>query len=303
MQFLRRKGFLTGMWVVLELLRRNKPFMHWLLASFAVLLSLGSALAGGARASAWAEFREARVRLLLIEPAPEDTVIRGGIVIRPMPDYKTYWRNPGDSGVPPMFDFAGSKGASDFEVRFPMPARFDDGAGGQAWGYKTDVILPFSAKKTGNGPLSISLKLDFAVCGTICIPLAANLSLAGGHLVGSDVINAIDRAEARVPRSLSPAEFAARVRVERREAGDSPVFTLEIRHDAELEDFAVFAESRGYLHIKAPVQAAPGRHQVVLKGQRPPGDDKRFGPVRFTFGSNKEPYEGVLDLDGNDTSP
>ena len=291
------------MWVVFELLRRNMAFMPWLLAIFALLLSLVPALAGGARASAWAEFREARLRLLLIEPAPGDMVIRGGVGIRLMPDYKTYWRNPGDSGVPPMFDFAGSKGASDFEVRFPMPTRFDDGAGGQAWGYKTDVILPFSAKKTGNGPISLSLKLDFAVCGTICIPLSAHLHLEGGHPVGNDVIDAIRHAEARVPNRLSPADLAARMRIERRDAGERPVFTLDIRHDAELEDFAVFTESRGYLHIKAPVQVAPGRYQVVLKGQPPPGDDKRFGPVRFTFGSKKEPYEGFLDLDGNDTSP
>jgi len=291
------------MWIVFERLPGNMPLMRWLLALFALWMSFVPAFAGGARASAWAEFREARVRLLLVEPAPGDTMIRGGIGIRLMPDYKTYWRNPGDSGVPPMFDFAGSKGVGEVEVRFPMPTRFDDGAGGQAWGYKTDIILPFSAKRTGNGPVSLSLKLDFAVCGTMCIPLSANLHLDGGQPVGMEVVEAIARAESRVPKRLSAEEFAARVRVERRDAGERPVYTLHIRHEASVEDFAVFTESRGYLHIKTPVALEAGSFQVVLKGQRPPGDDKSFGPVRFTFGSKKAPYEGVLDLDGTGASP
>ncbi len=256
--------------MVFELLRRNMPPMRWLLALFVLWMSFVPAFAGGARASAWAEFREARVRLLLVEPQPGDTMIRGGIGFRLMPDYKTYWRNPGDSGVPPMFDFAGSKGVSDVEVRFPMPTRFDDGAGGQAWGYKTDIILPFSAKRTGNGPVSLSLKLDFAVCGTMCIPLSASLHLEGGQPVGNEVVEAIARAEARVPKRLSPQDFAARVRIERREQGERPIYTLHIRHDAGAEEFAVFTESRGYLHIKTPVALEAGRFQVVLKGPASP---------------------------------
>jgi DsbC/DsbD-like thiol-disulfide interchange protein len=291
------------MWMVFELLRRNIPAMRGVIVCLSVLLSLLPAAAAGARASAWVEFREARVRIILIEPAPGESVLRGGIGFRLMPDYKTYWRNPGDSGVPPVFDFAGSKGAGDFAVHFPMPTRFDDGAGGQAWGYKTDIILPFTARRNGNEPIAIALKLDFAVCGTMCIPLVANLRLEVGQPVGLDVIEALARAESRVPKRLPDADFAARVRLEQREAGERPVYTLEIRHEAPPSDFAVFTESRGYLHIKPPVEVSPGLYRVTLKGQPPLGDDKRFGPARLTFGSKKEPYEGVLDLDGRARMP
>lgn len=291
------------MWVVLEPFRGHIAKMRVLCAAFFVLAGLVPAMAGGVRVSPWAEFREARVRLILVEPAPGDSTIRGGIGIRLMPDYKTYWRNPGDSGVPPVFDFSASKGAAEFDVRFPMPTRFDDGAGGQAWGYKSDVILPFVAKRIGQGPVSLALKLDFAVCGTMCIPLAAQLQLEGGQSAGLEVLEAVARAESRVPKRLAPADLAARVQVVKREAGERPIFTLEIRHEASPEDFALFTESRGYLHIKTPIPVASGRYQVVLKGQPPSGSDKGFGPVRLTFGSKKEPYDGLLDLDGNGASP
>lgn len=273
----------------------------------ALILSLAPASAAGARAttvalgakaSPWTDFQEGRVRLLMIEPAMDDQIIRGGIGIRLMPGYKTYWRNPGDSGLPPTFDFAGSRGAQDFNVEFPMPSVFDDGGGGQAWGYKTDVLLPFTARKTGTGPVSIVLKLDFAVCGTTCIPLSADLKLEGGLPAGLEAIEAIGRAESRVPKRLAPADFAAQVRLDSRIPGDNPGFVLEIRHPAAPEDFAVFTESRGYLLVKPPVLLSPGHYRVELKGQLPPGADKSFGPVRLTFGSKKEPREGMLHLDG-----
>lgn len=291
------------MLVVFEQPSRNIVGMHTWLALLLCFLGLAPALADGARASPWVEFLEVRVRLLMLEPAPGDGIIRGGIGMRLAPDYKTYWRNPGDSGVPPVVDMTGSEGISGFELAFPMPTRFDDGAGGHSWGYKSDIILPFTAKREGSGPIKLVMKLDFAVCGTMCIPLTAALTLASGQLQPDNITAALKHAHERLPKLLSPAEIATRVIARRLPGTDKPSFELEIRYEAESADFAAFAEARGYFHVADAVRKAPGLYLVKLMGRPSPGTDGKFGPVRITFGKKNNAFEGVIDLDGLPLTP
>ena len=69
-------------------------------------------------------------------------VLLGGIAIQLQPGWKTYWRTPGDFGVPPRFDFSKSENVEAVTVLWPAPMKFDDGAGGHSIGYKTQVVLP-----------------------------------------------------------------------------------------------------------------------------------------------------------------
>lgn len=299
----REKITITRMLVVFERLNRNISAMRLFLALALLLSGLAPALAGGARASAWAEFREVRVRLLLLDPAPGDTTIRGGIGIRLQPDYKTYWRNPGDSGVPPMVDLAGSEGISGFELAFPFPTRFDDGAGGHSWGYKRDVILPFTARREGSGPIRLVMKLDFAVCGTMCIPLAAQLKLDPGQMQPDEVAASLKRAHERLPKLLSPAEMAGLVTARRVPGAEKPSFEIEIRHGGESAEFALFAEAKGYFHVADAMQKEPGTYLVKLMGRPSPGAGGKFGPVRLTFGTKNSAFDGVIDLDGLPSAP
>src|SRR6476661_4306539 len=55
-------------------------------------------------------------------------VFRAGVEIKLEPGWKTYWRYPGDSGVPPTFDFSASDNVKEATVLFPAPVRFPDGA-------------------------------------------------------------------------------------------------------------------------------------------------------------------------------
>lgn len=291
------------MLVVFEPLTRNIARMPVALALLFLLCSLVPALAAGARASAWAEFREVRVRLLMLDPAPGDPVIRGGIGIRLHPEYKTYWRNPGDSGVPPVADVSGSEGIAGFELLFPFPTRFDDGAGGHSWGYKRDVILPFTARRDGSGPIRLVMKLDFAVCGTMCIPLTAELKLDPGQPQPDDVAASVGRAHERLPKTLSSPELAKTVTARRVPGAEKPAFELDILHAGEIADFALFAEAKGYFHVGDPVRTAQGTYLVKLMGRASPGAGGKFGPVRLTFGTKNSAFEGVIDLDGLPPAP
>src|SRR5712672_2579663 len=96
---------------------------------------LASSLALEARAedaSPWQRDGHSAVRLLA--GSRSGAVLLGGIAIQLEPGWKTYWRNPGDSGVPPRFDFSRSDNVEAVTVLWPSPKNFDDGAVGFSLG-------------------------------------------------------------------------------------------------------------------------------------------------------------------------
>ena len=93
-----------------------------------------------------------------------------GIQIHLDPGYKTYWREPGDSGLPPVFDWQGSENVATVDVRWPVPVRFADGSGSSI-GYTESVILPVlvTLRDTGQ-PARLKLKIDYGICAELCVP-------------------------------------------------------------------------------------------------------------------------------------
>jgi DsbC/DsbD-like thiol-disulfide interchange protein len=128
--------------------------------------------------------------------------LRAGIEIKLDPGWQTYWRDPGDSGAPPNFDFSASENVKAVNVLWPAPARFPDGAGGNSIGYRDHVVLPLhvvpaeSAKQT-----ALRLKLTYDVCLNICIPVESDLVLQLGGDGAEDAT--IAQAELRVPRPVA----------------------------------------------------------------------------------------------------
>ena len=63
----------------------------------------------------------------------------------------TYWRDPGDAGVPPTFDFAGSDNVANVEPVFPLPSGSPNPDGSEAFGYERGVILPLADRASRSG--------------------------------------------------------------------------------------------------------------------------------------------------------
>lgn len=168
-------------------------------------LSLAALLAGAAEPalagmeSDWSAPSGTAVRL--IAGAKDGATLTGGIEIRLAPGWKTYWRYPGDSGIPPRFDWTGSENVGSVALFWPVPQRFGDGAGNFSIGYKHDVVLPVRiAPKDAARPVKLRLDLEFAVCEKICQPAHAALALdvpAAGAAPSPDMLVA---AEAALPR-------------------------------------------------------------------------------------------------------
>src|ERR1700728_3549890 len=91
-------------------------------------------------ASPWQQDGHSATRLLA--GSRSGAVLLGGIAFQLQPGWKTYWRTPGDSGMPPRFDFSKSENIEAVTILWPAPMKFDDGAGGSSLGYHDQIVLP-----------------------------------------------------------------------------------------------------------------------------------------------------------------
>src|SRR6185503_16504845 len=139
-------------------------------------------------ASPWQRDAHSAVRLLA--GSRSGTVLLGGVAIQLEPGWKTYWRSPGDSGVPPRFDFSKSDNVEAVTVLWPAPMKFDDGAGGVALGYKQQVVLPLRiVPKNAEKPVTLRADINYAVCEKICIPVDAKAELVFASVASTEDSN------------------------------------------------------------------------------------------------------------------
>lgn len=92
------------------------------------------------------------------------------------PGWKTYWRAPGDTGIPPQFDWAGSRNLAEVGLTWPSPSVYREG-GVRTIGYKDTLVLPLTlaAQRSGQ-PIELNVDLDIGVCRDICIPAQLSVS-------------------------------------------------------------------------------------------------------------------------------
>src|SRR6202051_845620 len=137
----------------------------------ATLVASSLAIEGRAQdASPWQRDGHSAVRLLAASRSV--AVLLCGIAFQLQPGWKTSWRTPGDSGVPPRFDFSKSENIEAVTVLWPAPLKFDDGAGGHSVGYHDQVVLPLRiVAKNTDKPVTLRATVQYAVCEKLCIPV------------------------------------------------------------------------------------------------------------------------------------
>src|SRR5471032_2992463 len=152
-------------------------------------------------ASPWQKDGHSAVRLLA--GSRSGAVLLGGIAFQLQAGWKTYWRNPGDSGVPPRFDFSKSENIEAVTVLWPAPLKFDDGAGGHSLGYHNQIVLPLRiVAKNADKPVTLRADINYAVCEKLCIPVEASAEL-GFSSVASTEDSALFAALDAVPKPAS----------------------------------------------------------------------------------------------------
>ena len=154
-----------------------------------------------ASSSPWAHDTRSGVRLVAARPIVHagTVILRAGIEFKLHTGWWTYGCDPGDSGVPPHIDFNASENVKSISVLWPKPERFNDG-GAFFLGYKEGIVLPVHiAPRDSRKPVTLRLKLDYAICETICVPSKAEVNLAFSRRDGAAFNAVVAAAEARVP--------------------------------------------------------------------------------------------------------
>lgn len=131
-----------------------------------------------------------------------DGVWTAGVEIVLAPGWKTYWRVPGDAGVPSDFVWDKSDNVKSADVSWPAPKRYED-ITGKSTGYKKHVVFPVKVTaKDSSIPAKLDLQLYYAICSDICVPAQANLALAlPVDLTSTPAMEVINEFAAKVPSS------------------------------------------------------------------------------------------------------
>ena len=143
--------------------------------------------------------------------APGAKTVSGALVLELEPSWKTYWRSPGEVGIPPRFDWQGSENLKEARHLWPAPDRFT-AFGIENFGYEKRVVSPIEFTLDAPGePARIALKLDLLVCSDVCIP--EKLSLEHDLPLGSELDPAsaevISAALATIPSRETPSTVSS----------------------------------------------------------------------------------------------
>ena len=135
-----------------------------------------------------------------------------GIEIELAPGAITYWRDPGESGLPPTFALGASQNIATAEVLYPAPSRILEPDGTSANGYRDKVIFPVRFSKTSSDrPAILNVNANYAVCEKICLPAHANFSLELPAGSSGPYDDELAGALAQVPQNKSLRELDGEV--------------------------------------------------------------------------------------------
>jgi DsbC/DsbD-like thiol-disulfide interchange protein len=253
--------------------------------------------------SPWDGDARAGVRMVSGSTKVEDgqPILRAGVEIRLAPGWKTYWRYPGDSGVPPHFDFARSDNLKSVQVAWPAPERIAE-ADGIIIGYRNNVVFPLRIEpKDARKPVVLRLDLDYAICEKVCIPVQAKAEL---KIKGDGKAEpAIAAAEKTVPRAQPlGADAPLAVRSFLRDSTTKPARVLVDIAAPAGSPVHVFAEGPApdwALPVPDKVDGAPAglqRFAFALDGL-PPGTTDKGATLKVTAVAGTEAIETTFRLD------
>jgi DsbC/DsbD-like thiol-disulfide interchange protein len=237
----------------------------------ALILSAQASPLRAEQASHWAQVLNGQARLVRGMMLPDGS-IEAGVQIQLDEGWKTYWRVPGDAGVPPEFNWARSVNVSDVAVLWPAPVWLHDEFG-VSIGYKKEVVFPIVVTQADWTKAStVNLTLHFAVCNDICAPVQADLSLKiPSQSIVPQFAGLIARYMSQVPKPVDEVD-GLRVTDVRTEVADKDVFLLV---DVEYEDMSqamdIFVEGPEEFYFTTPRDEATGtdgqkRYRIRVDG-------------------------------------
>ncbi len=145
---------------------------------------------------------EGLVQLDVLDGGKSDSgTYLGAIRLNLADGWKTYWRAPGDAGIPPQFDWSGSGNVGEVSITWPAPHVFDQN-GLRSIGYADQLVLPIEiSPRNPTKPVHLRGEVDLGVCKDVCVP---------GKLTFDHTLNADAGRHPAIAAALAQRPFSAR---------------------------------------------------------------------------------------------
>lgn len=226
-------------------------------------------------------------RISLIGGEPSGAQRSAGIVVDMDDGWKTYWRNPGDAGIPPSFDWQRSQNISDVQVLFPLPTRHTD-ASGEAFGYFGQVVFPLLATLRDSAqPAVLGLDMFLGICKEVCIPVSVAVSLPLDQTPSAAGRRLLMEWQQKVPQQgdvVSSVSYSA--------DDNGPVLELALKY--KVDDILVEGLGGAYFH--APQFSNDGLTARLSVANIENFDKLRGQGLRLTFAAGGMGLEQTVKL-------
>lgn len=119
-------------------------------------------------------------RLITVQDGvpPGAETLSAGLDLTLSEGWKTYWRSPGEVGIPPQIDWSGSSNVAGVEMLWPAPERFT-AFGIENFGYHDTVVFPLRVTLERPGePVDLTGAVKLLACSEVCVPQTFDLTLS-----------------------------------------------------------------------------------------------------------------------------
>ncbi|CAN7561846.1 protein-disulfide reductase DsbD family protein [Phyllobacterium sp. LjRoot231] len=242
--------------------------------------------------SDWTKTPGGNVRLIIDNPVQPSPEIRGALQIDLDPGWKTYWREPGDAGVPPELDLTESTNIKSYVLSFPTPHRFDDGNTHWA-GYKKPIALPVTLTLADPAkPAHLKGHAFLGICETICIPVKAEFDFAVDNTKPTDPLTKtlIDSAFQALPGEAS-ATFGALSAVRK----DDRV-RISVALPSADADTDIFVAGDGIVTFGMSKLKDREANNAVFSVRIISGKDKKTPPLNYTLVQGDRAVSGTIGV-------
>lgn len=190
--------------------------------------------------------------------------------------WKTYWRSPGDAGLPVVVTIQGQK----VDLAYPLPSRFSI-FDIDTIGYAKKVVIPFQVDKSlleKGGDINVS----YMVCKDICIPYSSSYPVPVMRMIDYDML--ISQWLDKVPEKRELREFQVLRHQVTGPKGHQRII-LDVKGITELSKAVVFCEGPEGVSFTPAERTEKGYFtRFVLKPTGATVPDLRGLPLRVTIG-------------------
>ncbi|WGH79549.1 protein-disulfide reductase DsbD family protein [Jannaschia ovalis] len=187
-------------------------------------------------------------RLVTASDGVSGRLLSAGLALDLAEGWKTYWRSPGEVGLPPDLDWSASENVAGVELAYPAPERFV-AFEIQNFGYGEEVVFPLTIRVSDpDAPVRLDLTANLLLCAEICVPetLALSLDLPPGGGVDATSAALLSDWVARVPGGAETGIALQSVHL------DEDALTVAARSDTPFTDPDIFPEHGPYASFGAP---------------------------------------------------